>query len=1097
MKKERLFITCLLAALSLCATAQEYYDITEYYLKNSLFDSDYNYTAAQTGNVSQELLPIAGWTAAHTADYTIAGIYQIGTKKTFNGASVPAENVDGTTEGGVLALSTGWAMSLILTQSVNLPKGKYKLVSAYYNGDASVTAGTSLLAWIPSSGTSYKSKVTSFPVKQWVVDTLSFTYTTTKAGKIQIGFKAADGASGSSAKISVDYVKLLRDTPFGENDITVHKSSLKTLLSTANTQYGTGEKRGAAALKAVIDEAQAIYDNANVTFDEIDAVYAKLNEAVTIFKALQTADTALKNKLTNANRTAEGATGEGIDDLRAAITTAQAVYDNADATAEELTNAAAVLQAAIDTYNYSNPTGKIPTVVTDTRFVRGATMAFGRIKSVTSNGATIKTRGFCVSENPEPTINDILSSATLTNNGQIYWIKDLKPATKYYMRAYAVTSGYQVAYGEAIKFYTIPMGNVRFSYNNGGSAAENERINNALTEACWYFNNLIYTSRKFNVGYGSGTPTADCNYQEEPWMNVGPNASYQRTGTIMHEMEHGLGLQNYLTQWSKGNLRTGVNSGNWTGDRANEALRFWDNDNTAVLKGDGIHMWPYGINGASEDNGSDLLYLGNAILCQGLGEDGLEHNETRHADPYYSLNQEDDIKYYLKNESESRGLYTSYLIPTAAGALKWREMTAAEAAANDSTAWYITFTPSNQYYQFRNAATGQYLTYSGGIKTLKRTSLTANDDWHLMKGRVDVDGQRGYWIIHPQTGWTPPCLQANANGATGSASFNIANSAETQRWLIMTLDEMQAAEIKAVSSMKATANDVIAKIKALQEVPHTEDIPGIDQTTTDAIQSLEARIADATSTTEVLAIINEAQQAANGFLQNVSPSDPATPFDLTYMLVNPDMKSGNDGWSGTASINYECGEFYQTTFDYYQTVTGLPAGNYAFAANAFQRPGPYASASSVNTNATIYAGSKSAKLAHIKDDAQAQKVGTGNEVTMNGKYIPDNMQAASAYFKKGFYENRVFSSVANNGGSLKMGLKSTSMGSKYWVIFTNFRLYFYGKMSEETVLGINELGTEAPSQRKAVFTLDGRQLSPDAQLRPGLYIIDGRKTIVR
>ena len=47
-------------------------------------------------------------------------------------------------------------------------------------------------------------------------------------------------------------------------------------------------------------------------------------------------------------------------------------------------------------------------------------------------------------------------------------------------------------------------------------------------------------------------------------------------------------------------------------------------------------------------------------------------------------------------------------------------MTAEEAAADDAAAWYITFTPKNQYYQLRNAATGQYMTYSGGIKTGKR-----------------------------------------------------------------------------------------------------------------------------------------------------------------------------------------------------------------------------------------------------------------------------------------------------------------------------------------------------------------------------------------
>ena len=165
------------------------------------------------------------------------------------------------------------------------------------------------------------------------------------------------------------------------------------------------------------------------------------------------------------------------------------------------------------------------------------------------------------------------------------------------------------------------------------------------------------------------------------------------------------------------------------------------------------------------------------------------------------------MKYYLKNESADHGLYTSYLKPNATGALKWETMSAEEAAANDSTAWYITFTPDNQYYQFRNAATGRYLSYSGGIKTLAKTKLSANENWHLMKGRVDVDGQRGYWIIHPEASWTPRCLQANAQGSTGAITFNIANSATTQRWLILTAGELKAFDkTTAISPIRQSAS---------------------------------------------------------------------------------------------------------------------------------------------------------------------------------------------------------------------------------------------------------------------------------------------------
>ena len=65
-------------------------------------------------------------------------------------------------------------------------------------------------------------------------------------------------------------------------------------------------------------------------------------------------------------------------------------------------------------------------------------------------------------------------------------------------------------------------------------------------------------------------------------MNMGANSSYQRTGTIMHEMQHGLGLVPYSTQWNKNILRErldgdGRGSGHWLGDRVSAFLDFWDN----------------------------------------------------------------------------------------------------------------------------------------------------------------------------------------------------------------------------------------------------------------------------------------------------------------------------------------------------------------------------------------------------------------------------------------------------------------------------------------------------------------------------------------
>ena len=756
-----------------------------------------------------------------------------------------------------------------------------------------------------------------------------------------------------------------------------------------------------------------------------------------------------------------------------------------------------LLLSGLAAFSVQQTLAQTPKVVTDTRYARGATMAFGRIKgSATANGGSaISKRGFCLSEKPEPTVDDIVSTKQMNNNGVIYYFENLKPGTIYYMRAYATNKDGVTGYGDVIKFSTIPMGAITYNYNNGGSADQNQRINDALTQACEIFSNLTSIKKHFSVGYGSGTPTADCNYNDNPWMNVGPNASYQRTGTIMHEMQHGLGVIPYSTEWSGDILRSGNGTGEWLGDRVSAFLDFWDNTTGSRLKGDTQHMWPYGINGAQEDNGTLQLYYGNAMIGQALGEDGLQHTYSTFADPYYSLIQEDDIKYYIKNESADRGLYSSFLKPNANGALKWVAMTAEEAAANDSAAWYITFTPDNQYYQFRNAATGQYMTYSSGVKMAEKAKLTANENWHLMKGRVDVSGQRGYWIIHPEASWQPKCLQANASGNTGQAAFNIANSAESQRWLILTMEETKAAEEKAVEQMKKSVEETLKQVKALAAVPHKELVEGTDNTVQKAISDIETQLADATSTTLLSALNEQATNAAMNFLKNAEVTDEAQPFDLTFMLVNPTLDTNTDGWSVAATVSYGCGEFYEKNFDFNQTVKGLPAGTYAFCANAFLRPGSKDKAASVAVNAQIYAGNKNSKLAHITADAQTKKVGKGREVAYSSKYAPDDMQAASAYFAKGYYENKVTNEVASDNGSLKVGIKCSAMNTGYWAIFDNFRLYFYGGKGTGEVTAIKDMrNAEKEIMRNEIYDLQGRKVDNPSK---GIYIVNGKKVVIK
>lgn len=1038
MKIKTLLLSCLGAWGSLALSAQGLHDISEAYLANNGFDTHFDYAADATGNVAQEIREVQGWTKDISVNYTITGVYQVGTAKTFNGAPVPSVAYDGTATGGVLALSTGWAQEMRFYQEVTLPAGTYTLATAFYNGTAN-TPGKSVVGWIPATGSASMSAVGSFAAGAWTADSITFTLAQTTKGKIQIGYGAEGGSSAGQAKVCLDYVKLLRATPLGQVDVDARKELLAADIAAATTLLGGATTEAGTAYKAAIDAAQAVCDDA-------------------------------------------AATMAGVDAAREA------------------------LAAATETYSWAAPTGPKPIVTTDKRFARGGTMAFGRLKV---SGTGIVEQGFCWSTSPEPTIHDNRATEYIEHNGNIYWIKGLQPSTQYYMRAYAITQGKQVGYGDVIMFYTIPRAHVGYTMRQDGDADARARIDAAMKTAVGWWNELTSIQGvTFNVGHNSGTPTADCSYGG--YIRVGSNSSYQRAGTMLHEMAHGIGVGTHDPYWDA-NLRADGSRGVWLGDRVTSVIRFWDNSETATVTGDGTHFWPYGINGANEDNGTDALYIAQSLIVQAFGEDGLPPSGG-FASPAYSFDADAAARYYLKNEAEDNGLYTSFVVEKANGTVSLEAMTNDEAMANGNAAWTVTFDPATAFYAFRNVGTGHYLTFPAASGSMTATAATAPSEdqlFHLMRSRVaamDGSSLRGYWMVHNTQVEYPATMAAKGTATVTTATYNLANSARSQRWLILTADELGQLETGAYASYERELTDYLAQLKKLRDTPHAEDVAGTDKALDDALASLETRAEAATTAKEMGDVVTAARTAGFDFLANATPTSMAQPFDLTFLLQNPGMES-TDGWSQAATLNYSTAEYYQTGFDFNQTLTNLPAGSYQLKAQAFQRPGSAATAytdyaaGNNKVSTFLYIGTKSVKVAHAVRDAQSSKVGSGSESTLASSpatYIPNDMQSASAYFSRGLYDNEVFTDLATDGGSLKVGIRCGSTADMYWTIFDNFRLYYYGSLKANVVSGIRTV-TPQRTASNDVYSLDGRLVRKHATsldgLPSGIYIVNGKKVV--
>lgn len=749
------------------------------------------------------------------------------------------------------------------------------------------------------------------------------------------------------------------------------------------------------------------------------------------------------------------------------------------------------------------------TVTTHKTWVGGATTLFGRMATTGISSSSIREQGFCYGTTDMPTVDDNVTKAYIDNNGRIYKMTGLTPATVYHIRAYVKTTSGDIIYGQSVKAITRPQVNgVSYGLRDGFPDAALTRIKAAAAQAQQLWNEYTGISGLYvNIGYGADTPTADCSYGG--WMRVGPNASYQATGTLLHEMLHAIGVGT-VSEWNNSSyFRQNVSSGYWYGSRATRVLRFWDNDNSAYLKGDKTHMWPYGVNGAHEDTKTDKLYIGNSLLAEALGEDGLPTTTSQFAIPAYVFEQEDTVKYYIKNESEDKGLYTSYLSVAPTGTLQW--MAKSGQAVNDSSAWYITFDPATCYYSLKNVATGKYISYkstgTNGFVAKQVDTPTADEKLHFLPACVDPEGgNRGFWIGRVQSN-AMTVLAALNNKTTGGSALSLTASASAQRWLILTGDEVKTVEARGVEMAKKQLETVLAHIDELAAVPHVEDEAGADAALAAAVADIKAAATASTSRDELLALVTTAETAMHTFLVSVTPQSAAQPFDLTFMLQNPGLDA-SDGWSQAPNISNSCGEFFEKTFDMNQTLKKMPKGTYVLKAQGFQRPGTSAdayadyAAGKDKVTTKLYLNSTSVKVKNIMADAQAKKLGSGTEVAVGGLYVPNNMQACRAYFDKGLYDNSVVLNIARDM-NLKMGVSCVLANSSYWSIFDNFRLYFYGTKTKDEVAAIHTVtaptaGTAAP---QGVYTFSGVLLSKDAsvvdQLPKGLYIINGKKVIIK
>ena len=113
------------------------------------------------------------------------------------------------------------------------------------------------------------------------------------------------------------------------------------------------------------------------------------------------------------------------------------------------------------------------------------------------------------------------------------------------------------------------------------------QIQAAMDKAVGFYNKYTTVPRKhLLVKYSPGTPTADGS--SNGTIRVGKNA--KKAHTLMHEIAHTLGVG------TSGQWRKLMVDHVFTGENATATLREITGNPNAVLHGDRMHFWPYGLN---------------------------------------------------------------------------------------------------------------------------------------------------------------------------------------------------------------------------------------------------------------------------------------------------------------------------------------------------------------------------------------------------------------------------------------------------------------------------------------------------------------------
>lgn len=326
---------------------------------------------------------------------------------------------------------------------------------------------------------------------------------------------------------------------------------------------------------------------------------------------------------------------------------------------------------------------------------------------------------------------------------------------------------------------------------------------------------------------------------------------------------------------------------------------------------------------------------------------------------------------------------------------------------------------------------------------------------------TDLSGKLGGYSANPEYIAEATTLTEQADAMTTDASEEDIASMKAKLTELQATIEKNVELYQELNKLDAEIND-----EFLSSGPEGEEVDnlqallddcGTGESSYDLLSSYSLKNEDLTA---YIAKLNDQYEAAR---KSVIKSGD----DITWKITNPSFENGLTGWNGKATANstYQNCEAYQTTFDIYQDLTGLPDGVYELKVRAFQRVAENGVASVAHDGGTeditafIYANDLETPFSSPYTYGISAPSGgdpKDYEYELNGQtvYIPNSMQGFKAACDENPDAYIVTVPMLVEGGKLRLGVREKKRPSNVngswgdWAIWDDFSLKYIGGAGE-------------------------------------------------